>query len=56
MNALRITCWNVNGLLRKNLFNKLEDEEFFRSVNNYDIIGLVETHSGPDDNICVTNL
>ena len=36
---------------KKNRFNKLE--EFLRSVNNYVIIGLVETHTGPDNNICM---
>ena len=50
MNALRITCWNVNGLFKKKI-NKLE--EFLRSVNNYCIIGLVETHTAPDDNTCI---
>ena len=34
-----LTSWKVNNS--------------FRSVNNYDIIGWVETHSGPDDNICM---
>ena len=50
MNALRITCWNVNGLFKQK-FYKLE--EFLRSVNNYGIIGLVETHTAPDDNTCI---
>ena len=52
MRTLKITCWNVNGLYRKSSdYCKLEDEGFLDSVLGYDIIGLVETHAAPEDNI-----
>jgi exonuclease III len=52
MRTLRVTCWNVNGLYKRSQdYCKLEDESFKDAVNSYDIIGLVETHTGPDDDI-----
>jgi len=53
---LRLTTWNVNGLFRKSPnLSKLEDNSFLGSVVGYDIIGLIETHAGPDDSICLEN-
>ena len=54
MRTLRLTCWNVNGLYRRTSnYCKTEDNEFTDSVYGYDIIGLVETHAGPEDDISV---
>ena len=56
MRTLKISCWNINGLFRKSLnYSKLDDASFLGSVLGYDILGLVETHAGPEDNIGLDN-
>ena len=56
MRTLRLTCWNVNGLFRRSHnYCKLEDKEFIDSITGYDIIGLVETHVGPEDTVSLAN-
>ena len=56
MRTLLLTCWNVNGLYRRaQNYCKLKDREFLDSVSNFDIIGLVETHAGSEDNISLPN-
>ena len=54
MRTLKITSWNINGISRKSLnITKTSEDEFLGSVLPYDIIGLIETHTGPDDNISI---
>lgn len=49
---LNVCSWNVRGIYKKTeKYNKLEDNDFTEQLKNYDIIGLVETHCGPDDQI-----
>ena len=54
MRSLRLSYWNINGIFR-NGESKHENEEFVNSVQHYDIFGLVETHTGPDDTISIPN-
>lgn len=52
MNSLRITSWNINGLINKSLgYTKLSDENFVSAIHDYDIIGLLETHLTDNDEI-----
>lgn len=43
-----ICIWNVGGLLSKNK-NKLEDDDFIRAINQYDLVLLSETHLAADE-------
>ena len=48
--VLKCTCWNVNGLFRRSdNYSKLDDTDFINQIKTFDIVGLVETHAGPDD-------
>jgi exonuclease III len=50
--VLKITCWNVNGLFNRTQdYSKLEDPLFVDTLRESSIVGLVETHAGPDDQI-----
>ena len=50
--VLNLSCWNVNGLFRRTEnFCKLDDPTFVKAVSDFDVVGLVETHAGPDDSI-----
>jgi exonuclease III len=52
MRTLRISSWNVNGIFRKSSdYSKLDDNDFIDSVRTSDIFGMLETHTGPEDNI-----
>lgn len=54
MHPLKICCWNINGIFRKTLnLSKLDDNDFCGSVSKFDIVGLVETHTGPDDVVSI---
>lgn len=49
---LSLGYWNVQGLVRiidKEKFHKLENEDFVAKINKYDIVCMVETHTGPGD-------
>ena len=47
---IHLTCWNVNGLRNKGLdYNKLHDDNFLKCIEEFDIVGLVETHSDIDE-------
>jgi exonuclease III len=51
---LKCSCWNVNGLCRRSdNYCKLDDDDFMKQIIDFDSIGLVETHLGPDDKICI---
>lgn len=47
---LSICSWNVGGLISKS-YNKLEDPEFIKQINSYDIAFLSETHTGFETHI-----
>ena len=49
---LKIGCWNVQGLLNKNI-DKTKDQSFLSAIEGFDILGLVETHTvtGQHDDI-----
>jgi exonuclease III len=47
---LHISCWNINGYRIKG-FNKFENPKFIKEMNTKDIVGLLETHCTPEDNI-----
>jgi len=56
MRTLRLSCWNVNGIFKKSCdYSKLDDKDLIDSVRNYDIFGIVETHTGPEDEIYMQN-
>ena len=47
---LKVTCWNVNGIFKRSQdYSKLDDTEFLKCISEYDIIGILETHSSHDD-------
>ncbi len=51
---LRISTWNIHGHIHKlsnNRENKFQDNEFSKLLSNYHIVGLSETHAGPEDDI-----
>ena len=43
---LRITHWNIGGIISDVHGNKLEDSEFLKLIDGEDIIALTETHVG----------
>ena len=45
---LRITHWNMGGVLSSTYGNKLEDSDFLELVKGDDIIALTETHIGEE--------
>ena len=45
---LRITHWNMGGVLSRTYGNKLEDSDFLELVKGEDIIALTETHIGEE--------
>jgi len=47
---LHISCWNINGYKIKG-FNKFENPKFIKEINTKDIVGLLETHCTPEDNL-----
>ena len=52
VNLLSIGCWNIHGLfttINKTKLCKLDDEEFIKKVNCYDILCLQEIQCGPSD-------
>jgi exonuclease III len=40
---IKVGCWNVQGLLSKDV-DKTKEELFTKEIENFDIIGLLETH------------
>ena len=40
---IKIGCWNVQGLFSKDV-DKTKEDMFIRELENFDVIGLVETH------------
>jgi exonuclease III len=46
---MRLTCWNVNVFKRSENYSKFQDEVFCKKLASHDIIGLTETHCGPED-------
>ena len=50
--VLKLTCWNVNGLFKRvNNYCMLEDPLFLKAVSDFHIVGLIETHAGPEDSV-----
>ena len=47
-NYLRITHWNMGGVLSNTYGNKLDDSGFLKLIEGEDIIALTETHIGKD--------
>ena len=45
---LRITHWNIEGVVSNTYGNKLEDNDFLKLIEGEDIIALTETHIGED--------
>ena len=45
---LRLTHWNIGGLISDAHGNKIEDPDFLRLVKDEDILALTETHIGED--------
>ena len=55
-NSIAIACWNIDGLHYKldntsTRYSKLKDESILKSLQNHDIICLVETHCNYTDAI-----
>ncbi|MEW8548121.1 MAG: endonuclease/exonuclease/phosphatase family protein, partial [Candidatus Thiodiazotropha sp.] len=48
-----ICVWNIGGLSNKS-YNKLQDPQFIRKINYYDIILLTETHIGNGEKISLS--
>ena len=46
--CLRISHWNLGGIISDTYGNKLEDPDFLKLVEGEDIIALTETHIGED--------
>ena len=42
---INIGAWNIQGVKNNTLGNKLKTDEVSKLVNNFDIIGISETHS-----------
>ena len=42
--VLKLCSWNIKGYNSKILGNKFEDEEFSKTFDEMDFIGLTETH------------
>ena len=56
--GISICMWNVRGLFKKSNGNgpprnKLKEGEFLEQIKNDNIIGLVETHTGPEDHVSI---
>lgn len=52
IDSVSLACWNVDGLFTKadgQRSCKLEDDFFQEMAKNFTIIGLVETHCGPEE-------
>ena len=45
---LRVTHWNLEGILSKVHGNKLEDSEFLNTIYDEDVIALTETHTSEE--------
>ncbi len=50
---LRITHWNIGGIISDNYGNKFEDPDFLKLINGEDIIAITETHIGEHDKLSV---
>ena len=47
LNCMRIGHWNLNGIISKQFGNKLELQEVFDKVKQFDLFGVSETHLLP---------
>ena len=50
---LSISHWNIEGF-KQGSHSKFNDQDFRTELSRHDIIGLTETHAGPDDNLALT--
>ena len=50
---INIGAWNIQGVKNNTLGNKLKTDEVFKLVNNFDIIGISETHSSCDGDFVI---
>ena len=53
-----VAVWNIDGLFQR-IYNqrscKLDDVDVVKCLNKFDIIGLIETHCGPSENLNLDN-
>ena len=52
--SLNVLCWNINNYCSRVFGNKLLDPDFLKVTHGYDVVGLVETHSKPNDDLYIT--
>ena len=56
--SLAIASWNIDGIYHRidnQRLCKLSDEKVINYVSKFDIIGLLETHCGPNENLYLDN-
>ena len=56
--SLAIAAWNIDGIYHRidnQRLCKLSDEKVINYVSKFDIIGLLETHCGPNENLYLDN-
>ena len=52
--SIRIACWNIDGMFQRiggQRHCKLEDEFVKAEISQFDIVGLLETHCGPNESL-----
>ena len=49
--SISLAYWNIDGLYSRAEGQKLENDVFLSCVKNFDIICLVETHCGPNEQL-----
>ena len=52
-NYLKVCVWNIQGVTHRELGNKLCDTTVLRSLKDYDIICITETHADNSDSIAI---
>lgn len=50
--SLNICTWNVGGLISEQ-YNKLQDPNFIKEIDNFDIVLLTETHLGYETHVSI---
>jgi exonuclease III len=53
-NNIALACWNIDGLFARiegQRFCKLNDDSFLNAISMLDIVCLIETHCGPQENL-----
>ena len=57
-NNLAVDSWNIDGVFQRidnERLCKLSDSNIIHNIRKFDIIGLLETHCGPNDNLHLDN-